>query len=117
MSLRNTISESSWVTYVSPLVRIIDSSSEPNTNRNTPAGIASSRERSVQPSSAAEPEVPIIAEEYFSGFQTDGDVGIGGFSGVEGWDVGIDVAVAELPIGFFDSVSGMETGFWEQPGS
>src|SRR4051812_13476637 len=111
MSLTDTTEESSWVTYVSPLVRITGTSSS-----NTPASTISpelAKSSSPEESMPSQPNAPISTGNLPPGSQ----FGVGGvsatndyFSTTENWDQGETSVPSEL----FDPMSdGMDTNFWD----
>lgn len=118
MSLRDTIDDASWVTYATPLVRVLDSS----TGSTPGATSLSDRERSAESPRARQEQHSTIIEEYFpelrdqaqgQGQQPMALGAVDGFPAVVDWNL----AASDLPLDLFDAVPSNDMNFWEDPGA
>jgi hypothetical protein len=111
MSLRDTIDDTSWITYVSPIVRRVDLSSGNNPGTTS----SSDRERCPKPRAIQDAPLTII-EEILPELQAAGSVdagGIDGFAVMDDWNLEEDKLSPDL----FDSIPGMDANFWDGLGT
>jgi hypothetical protein len=109
MSLRGTADEASWITYMTPLVKIRDTSSN-----STPSATVSSGKEKSNPSPAANQEYTFpVPEQTSVEEQTDATLlpdPMIDFPPREDWELG----GLDLPPDMFDDGAEMDMSFWNQ---